>query len=146
MPWDNSPQAGFTTCKPWLPLSPDWLLTNVAREQRDPGSMLSLYKRLIQLKKGSRALTAGTYEPIEGGPSDCLLFHRLVQAEGHREAMLIAVNFSARAHIVTLPMTRPISGRIGTLILSTDPRRGEEGWSAERFQLGPDEGIVVKLK
>lgn len=146
MPWDDSPQAGFTTGKPWLPLSPDWQLTNAACEQNDPGSMLSLYKRLIQLKKGSPALTAGTYVPIEGGMKDCLLYQRQFQAQGHQEAMLIAVNFSARAQTLTLPMTSPMLGRTGTIVLSTDPQRGEERWTAEQFQLGPDEGIVVKLE
>lgn len=60
--------------------------------------------------------------------------------------MPIAVNFSARVETITLPTTVPIVGRAGTLILSTDPQRGEECWTADRFQLGPDEGIVVKLE
>ena len=145
MPWDDSPQAGFTTGTPWLPLSLDWRHTNVACEQRDAGSMLSLYKRLIRLKKSSQALMAGTYEPVETGPKECLLYQRVFQAEDHAEAMLIAVNFSPRALTVTLPPTIPTRARAGTLILSTDPQRGEERWTADRFQLGPDEGIVVKL-
>ncbi len=37
MPWDASAQAGFTSGKPWLPLSQDWRQTNVACEQQDPG-------------------------------------------------------------------------------------------------------------
>lgn len=146
MPWDESPQAGFTTGKPWLPLSPDWRETNVAREQRNADSMLSLYKRLIRLKKGSRALTAGTYQPIDTGPKDCLLYQRLSQSDCRTEAMLIAVNFSARVKTVTLPTRVQIYKRTGTLILSTDSLRGEERWSADGFSLGPDEGIVVSLE
>lgn len=145
MPWDDSPQGGFTTGRPWLPLSPGWRQTNVACEQQDAGSMLSLYKRLISLKKSSRALTAGTYEPVDAGPNECLLYQRVFQAEDHAEAMLIAVNFSARALTVTIPTTIPMCARTGTLILSTDPQRGEERWTADRFQLGPDEGIVVRM-
>jgi alpha-glucosidase len=146
MPWDDTPQAGFTTGRPWLPLSREWRQTNVAREQQDAGSMLSLYKRLIRLKKGSQALTAGIYEPVDAGPKECLLYQRVFQAEAHAEAMLIAVNFSARVLTVTIPTTIPTFGRTGTLLLSTDPQRGQETWSADRFQLGPDEGIVVRLE
>ncbi|HSE58188.1 MAG TPA: hypothetical protein VLA99_05760, partial [Nitrospiraceae bacterium] len=76
---------------------------------------------------------------------ECLLYQRVFQPEGHAEVMLIAVNFSPRALTVTLPPTIPMCARAGTLILSTDPQRGEERWTADRFQLGPDEGIVVKL-
>lgn len=145
MPWDDSPQAGFTTGRPWLPLSPGWRHTNVACEQQDAGSMLSLYKRLICLKKSSHALTAGTYEPVDAGPKECLLYQRVFQVKGQTEVMLIAVNFSPRALTLTLPPTIPMCARAGTLILSTDPQQGEERWTADRFQLGPDEGIVVRM-
>lgn len=146
MPWDDSPQAGFTTGRPWLPLSLEWRRTNVACELRDAGSMLSLYRRLIRLKKSSQALTAGTYEPVDAGPNECLLYQRVFQTEDHAEVMLIAVNFSAHPQTVTIPATSAMVARTGMLIHSTDPQRGDERWSADRFQLGPDEGIVVRLE
>ncbi|MGC3975692.1 MAG: alpha-glucosidase [Nitrospira sp.] len=146
MPWNDSPQAGFTNGTPWLPLSQDWQTTNVASEQRDPGSILSLYKRLIRMKKESKALTAGTYHPVEGGPPDCLLFRRESHVEGGRESLLIAVNFSARAQKISLPTVTTELGRTGRLILSTDPQREKERWNAHEFHLGPDEGIVVSLQ
>jgi hypothetical protein len=74
-----------------------------------------------------------------------LLYQREFQAENQSESMLIAVNFSARAQTVTIPTTIPTHGRIGTVILSTNPQRGDERWSADQFRLGPDEGIVVRL-
>jgi hypothetical protein len=74
-----------------------------------------------------------------------LLYQRVFQSDGPAEAMLIAVNFSPRALTVKIPTTIPTHGRTGTLILSTDPQRRQETWSADRFQLGPDEGIVVRL-
>jgi alpha-glucosidase len=145
MPWDDSSQAGFTTGEPWLPLSSEWRQTNVASEQNDSASMLSLYKRLIRLKKESKALTAGTYQPIDAGPKDCLLYQRVSQSQGHTEGMLVAVNFSAREQRLMLPSTADLYRPTGMLILSTDPQRGEERWSADGFRLGPDEGIVVRL-
>lgn len=147
MPWDAEPQAGFTTGRPWLPLSQGWRQTNVTREQNDAGSMLSLYKRLIRLKQGSNALTVGSFEPIAGDSNDCLLFQRRFQADGsHQEVMLVGVNFSAQAQTVSLPASAPLPKRCGRLILSTDPQRGEERWTADRFLLGPDEGMVVRLE
>jgi hypothetical protein len=59
--------------------------------------------------------------------------------------MLIAVNFSARAHKISLPAASEVA-RTGTLMLSTDSQRAEERWTADHFHLGPDEGIVVRLE
>src|SRR5690606_16212163 len=65
MPWDDSPNAGFTTGTPWLPLGSDWQERNVARQREDPESMLSLYRRLLQLRRSERALSVGDYAPME---------------------------------------------------------------------------------
>src|SRR5207302_2991840 len=47
MQWDPSAFAGFSTARPWLPLADDFATENVAVQQGDPRSMLSLYRRLI---------------------------------------------------------------------------------------------------
>lgn len=107
---------------------------------------MSLYKRLIRMKKGSKALTVGTYHPVDGGPEECLVFRREVLVDGEREALLIAVNFSSRARTVSFPMDLPAPACAGTLIFSTVPHRTEERWTADHFELGPDEGIVVRLQ
>jgi len=146
MPWDDSPQGGFTSGTPWLPLSQDWRRTNVACEQHDPGSMLSLYKRLIWLKKHSQALTLGAYHPIDAGPKECLLFTREFREADRKECLFIAVNFSAQPHKISLPAASFDSTRTGRLILSTDPQRAEGVWTADQFHLGPDEGIVIRLQ
>ncbi|HMU31591.1 MAG TPA: alpha-glucosidase [Nitrospira sp.] len=146
MPWDDSPQAGFTTGRPWLPLSHAWRQTNVAGEQRDPASILSLYKRLIRMKKGSNALTVGAYHPVDGGPPECLFFTRESLVDGQRDALFIAVNFSAHTQKISLPAGPSKLGRHGTLMLSTDPLRAEGPWTADHFLLGPDEGIVVSMQ
>ena len=48
MQWDTS--GGFTTGEPWLPLV-DPAVRNVAGERADPGSLLNLYRRLIELRR-----------------------------------------------------------------------------------------------
>ena len=63
MPWDSSPNGGFTTGRPWLPLG-DRATINVASEARDPNSMLALYRSLIALRRAHPALVGGTIEAI----------------------------------------------------------------------------------
>jgi alpha-glucosidase len=95
MQWDGSPQAGFTTGAPWLPIAPDYRDVNAARENEEATSMLSLYRRLIHLRKGSAALMAGRYREVDA-PPDCLIYLR-ESAEEAGERMLVAVNFSSRS-------------------------------------------------
>ena len=54
MQWDDNPQAGFSTAEPWLPLAEDWAACNVESQRSDPGSMLTLYRRLLALRRDLR--------------------------------------------------------------------------------------------
>jgi len=64
MLWDTSAGAGFTTGTPWLPLNPDRTRTNVATESADDRSMLTLYRRLLGLRREHPALHTGSIENI----------------------------------------------------------------------------------
>lgn len=61
MPWDDGPNAGFTTGTPWLPLNPDYPEWNVARERGDPRSVLNFYREMIALRAAEPALIHGRY-------------------------------------------------------------------------------------
>jgi glycosidase len=50
MQWDGSESGGFTTGEPWLPLV-DPAERNVAEQRDDPGSMLTLVRELIALRR-----------------------------------------------------------------------------------------------
>ena len=50
MQWDSSPTGGFTTGEPWLiPVDPQE--RSVEAQRDDPTSLLSLYRRLIELRR-----------------------------------------------------------------------------------------------
>jgi alpha-glucosidase len=49
MQWDRA--GGFSSGEPWLPLV-DAAERNVADQRADPGSLLNLYRRLIELRRG----------------------------------------------------------------------------------------------
>jgi alpha-glucosidase len=51
MQWDASPAGGFSTGTPWLP-PVDPQERNVEAQRGDPGSLLSLYRRLLELRGG----------------------------------------------------------------------------------------------
>jgi alpha-glucosidase len=64
MQWDATPNAGFTTGTPWLPINPDFATVNVVQETSDPRSMLALYRKLIELRRLHPALHEGEIHDI----------------------------------------------------------------------------------
>jgi len=53
MQWDASPDGGFTTGEPWLPLV-DPVERNVADQREYPDSLLSLYRQLLAWRRSQR--------------------------------------------------------------------------------------------
>jgi len=63
MPWDDSPSAGFTSGTPWLPLG-DNAASNVAALEGDSRSILTLYRRLIDLRRIHPTLVRGKLQSV----------------------------------------------------------------------------------
>ncbi|XP_062137461.1 maltase A1 [Drosophila sulfurigaster albostrigata] len=58
--WTSDTNAGFSTAaKTWLPLASDYETVNVAVESAASKSHLTIYKSLIELRKGSKTLQNG---------------------------------------------------------------------------------------
>ena len=133
MQWCDEPNAGFSAGQPWLPVAPDYSRVNVQAQRDDPASMLTLYKRLIDLRRGEAALEIGRFEPVECA-GDVLAYLRRGRA-GESE-FLVALNLGAQPHSLPAP-----EGRIA---LSTHLDRGGEKVSGS-LSLRPDEGVVLRL-
>ena len=127
MPWDDSPAGGFTTGEPWLPLGQGWQERNVAAEMGTPGSMLSLHRGLLALRRSSPALATGSIRLIEAqGP--VLAYER----EQDGERFVIALNLS------DAPAPVHLSGHPILSTLTTLPDRAPS-------LLRPDEGLILKV-
>jgi alpha-glucosidase len=132
MQWDASPNAGFTTGNPWLPLAADHTERNVAAQRDDPASLLSLYRRLIWLRKSSPALRRGSYRTLPA-PRGVFAFAR--EADGER--VCVALNFTKATHRVSF------GGGQGRVLLSTERAREAEAVALQGVALAPDEGLVL---
>jgi glycosidase len=75
MQWART-SAGFTRGKPWEPPQSDSLVHNVADEERAPTSLLTLYRRLVQLRARNDALRDGDFTPVETGSESVLAYLR----------------------------------------------------------------------
>jgi glycosidase len=76
MQWDRARSAGFTKGKPWEALQPDSFSANVAVENRNPNSLLNLYRRLMRLRGTHSALRTGSLAPLPVGNDAVLAYLR----------------------------------------------------------------------
>ena len=100
MQWDASANAGFCpeSVRPWLPVNPDHSFVNVADEEDDPDSLLSLYRHLFALRRSSPSLRIGSLDLIAGLPDDVLGFRRSDSGAGDAvDQTAVFANFGSRA-------------------------------------------------
>jgi alpha-glucosidase len=131
MQWSADVNAGFTEGAPWLPVADDFRQVNVEVQREDPGSMLTLHRRLIELRRRTPALCVGEYVHVHTD-DDLLVYERVADAERVR----VALNLSGRARSLAWPDPR------WRVILSTQLDR--EGDVGEALELRPDEGVVIQ--
>jgi alpha-glucosidase len=92
MQWDDSPNAGFSKAKPWLPVPPSYKTHNVADELKDPNSILSFYKRVLALRHDEPALAEGDYVALNESDPNVLSYLRRYK----NEAVVVVLNMSGR--------------------------------------------------
>ena len=92
MQWNAEANAGFSTVQPWLPVSDNYLTHNVSAEEKDPHSILSFYKELINLRKTNPALWDGQYVALNETDNNVLSYLRK-QGNGKPD-VLVALNMS----------------------------------------------------
>jgi alpha-glucosidase len=132
MQWSDARNGGFSTgVTTWL-LCGDFESVNVARQEGDPKSMLSLYRRLIRLRKSTPAILEGSYRAFEGAPEDCLVFHRDTAAQH----IVVALNFTDEPCEIAVPA--------GKILFSTIERGGDHAKSM--LTLAANEGVIVETK
>jgi glycosidase len=132
MPWDGSENAGFTTATPWLPLNADWLTRNSARMAEEPQSILTLYRRLLALRRMYSALSIGSFTLLDAD-GDILAYER-----GHgTERLIVALNLGTRLQRLLLPdwasRGRPL---LSTLADAVQPEHGA-------LLLRGNEGVIL---
>jgi len=91
MQWTSGPNAGFTKGTPWLPVPPTSKTHNVETESGDPKSILTFYKQVLRLRKGSPALLEGKYIALnESDPN----VYAYLRRQGN-DTILVVLNMSA---------------------------------------------------
>jgi alpha-glucosidase len=135
MQWDGSDHAGFSSAEPWLPISDDYPVVNVEAENNDPKSMLTLYRRLLALRRAHPALNAGKYESV--AMTGNLVAY--IRRDG-TQAFLVALNLGAEPYALSLAAL----GFTGRVVLSSLLDR-EDTEPTRDVNLRADEGVILAL-
>ena len=134
MQWDASPNAGFCPpdVRPWLPLAPDADRINVAAQAEDPDSLLTLTRRLLQLRREHPVLSTGDFERFGTTPEGTFAFRR--------------VNVAGRLTVVLNLTGEPRSvpgGGPGRVLIGTERDRDGSVVEAD-VELRPNEALVIE--
>jgi alpha-glucosidase len=134
MQWDASPHAGFTApdAVPWLPLAPDADRVNVAAQAEDPGSLLTLTRDLLRLRREHPVLHTGDFERF-GPTPDGTFAYRRTSPFGQ---LTVGLNLTAS------PASVPGGGPGRVLIGTHRDREGDR--IDETLDLRPNEALVVE--
>jgi alpha-glucosidase len=136
MLWDDSPNAGFSISTPWLPLHADAPVLHVAAQQQEPTSMLTLYQRLLALRRTIPALAQGTYTLLADTVDEVLAYVRAAA----EQTCLVALNLGTTPQQIAL---HTLAGR-GQVLLSTHLDRAGEPVHTTLALRGA-EGVMVML-
>jgi alpha-glucosidase len=141
MRWNAGEHGGFSTVDPWLPIGNALERVNVQGQQNDPRSLLSLYRRLIELRRAQPALHQGSYREVHSN-DQTLVYQRSEGASG----FLVALNFGNEQQSLDLPQRhRDSMGNIaseGRIVLSTYLDRERETIDC-LITLRPHEGVIA---
>jgi len=143
MLWLDTPHAGFTTpeAAPWLPLLADYATRNAAAQSRDARSMLTLYRRLLALRRLHDTLHAGAIADVVADGA-VLRYRRVALAEGESTDFLVLLNLGDDVATTVAPA--------GTVVLTTlldgeGGRTGAEDGQPAPVAIEAGEGLLIAL-
>ena len=99
IPWNDSPNGGFTSGTPWLKVGSEYRTVNVKAEDENPDSVLNFYRELIHKRHGHPSVIHGETQWLELD-SDAHMSYLRIAPE---EVLASLNNFSDQPVIVTLP-------------------------------------------
>ena len=115
MSWtSDAARGGFTTGKPFRPVSPNVATQNVKAALADPNSILSFYKAMLNLRNTLPSIARGSYEhaKVDG---NVMSFQRKIE----RDHAVVVINYGTAAATINVGELPP-----GSSIATAYPRGG----------------------
>ena len=128
--WDDSPNAGFTTGKPWIRTNDIYPEINVEKQLYDPYSTLSFWKTMIKFRKEFMDVTIhGEFELLDKDNESVFCY---TKTKANRK-IIVVLNFTGNELTYNIP-----GGDNGKFVLSNQIYH-------EKGKLQPYEGVIYQL-
>ncbi|WP_058992653.1 alpha-glucosidase [Sarcina ventriculi] len=105
--WDNSINAGFTKGTPWLQVNENYKEINANLQIDDKDSVLSFYKKLINLRKSNEykeVVVYGEFIPDLEAYDNVIAFYR----KGANKCLMVIINYQNKEQIINFNKTYKI--------------------------------------
>ncbi len=136
MQWTDDSMAGFTTAEEsWLPINPNYKQVNTRKENKDPHSLLSLYKKLLRLRKSHKAFQFGSQQILTLNNDQILAFLRIF----HDSMILVLLNYSHQKQSIKTPFSK------GKILVDTKLEKIDKSVLLTTISLAANEGLVIEL-
>ncbi len=98
MQWNKTAYSGFSTVKPWIDVNSDYDMINVESQDKNPNSILSMYRKILNLRNDDENIAFGqlTYLNLES-----LQDYSYIN-QGKDKTYLVLCNFSKEKLVVDL--------------------------------------------
>jgi len=138
MQWNASPNAGFTTGKPWIKVNPNYREINVEKDESNEDSILNYYRRMIKVRKENPCLIYGNFVPLFEKHKSVFAYLR----ELENERCLVILNLTSEPSTIQLPEDFKNSNK---KLLIKNLKEGPHE-SNGRIKLRPYEALVYKFE
>ena len=117
--WDASPNAGFTSGSPWLPVNPNYPRLNLAEQRERDDSVYAFYRKLIALRRDpvyAETVVYGETEPYRPEQKNLMAYFRRGE-----KTLLVVGNFQSE------PQDMPLPGAVKHTLLNNLESLDREG-------------------
>lgn len=132
--WDATPNAGFSSGRPWIAVNPNCSEVNAAQALADPDSVFHHYRRLIELRRQHPVIVHGRYALLLPDDPQVYAYTRTLQSQ----TLLVVCNFSDQTPSFSWPA--PLRDSQASLLIANLPVAGPA--VAADFTLRPYEARV----
>ena len=138
MQWSMEKNAGFSEAEPWIAVNDNYKTINAEASVKDPKSVFSYYKKLVQLRHEVPVITDGVYKLLDADNEKVYTYLR----KNEDETLLVICNFTKET--IDYPVGDFVEATQGTLLISNyddAPRQ-----YADAIELKPYGAYVYEIK
>jgi len=137
MQWDTSENSGFSEKKPWLKVNINYKEgINVASQEGKKNSVLSYFRRMVQVRKDHSTLVYGAYQLLLQTDEEVYAYTRTLE----EKCYLVLLSFSTKKAVKTI---EEIHFEKAELVISNDEIDATN--RVNTFELMPYQACIYEL-